>query len=127
MPDNIVILSESAILSNPIFTALFVISFFSSVIFIFVAVVIAVLSNFKPFCNSFITIDVFDVVGKIAALSLIACLVSAFCASFFPYKDSGYKEYTVIAQTEEQIKYIYENYDITGSDGDIYYIQERIE
>lgn len=127
MPDNIIVLSESAILYNPIFAALFVISFLSSVIFIFAAVVIAVLSNFKPFCDSFVTIDVFDVVGKIAALSLVTCLISAFCVSLFPYKDSGYKEYTVIAQTEEQIKYIYENYDITGSDGDIYYIQERIE
>lgn len=127
MPDNIVILSESAILYNPIFTALFAISFLSFVIFIFAGVVIAILSNFKPFCDSFVTIDVFDVVGKIAGLSLITCLVSALCASLFPYKDSGYKKYTVIAQTEEQIKYIYENYDITGSDGDIYYIQERIE
>lgn len=127
MPDNIVILSESAILYNPIFTTLFVISFFFSAFFIFVAIVIAVLSNFKPFCNSFVTIDVFDVVGKITALSIITCLVSVFCASFFPHKDSGYKKYTVIAQTEEQIQYIYNNYDITGSDGDIYYIQERIE
>ena len=125
MPYNIIILSESAILYNPVFETLLVISFLSSVIFIFVTVVIAALCDFKPFCDSFVIIDVFDVVAKITTLSLITCFVSAFCTCFFPYKDSGYKEYTVVAQTEEQIKYIYDNYDITGSDGDIYYIKER--
>lgn len=119
MPDNIIVLSESAILSNPICEKIFIIS----TIFIFLSLFLAFIST----GTSEVCFIIWDIISYTISISGVFFIISLIGVANFPYYDTGYKEYTVIAQTEEQIKYIYENYDITGSNGDIYYIQERIE
>lgn len=121
MPYNIVVLSEASIMYNPVFDTIFpiaVISFALSslVILIMIGFSFGIFSTFGGIIFDFI----FIIWGISAVLSLISII-----GMDFPYEDTGRKKYSVVAQTEEQIEYIYDNYYITGSDGDIYYIEER--
>lgn len=121
MPYNIIVLSEEAILCNPVFETIFPIAFISLVLSSLVILIMKgcsfdIFSTFGGIIFGFISI----VWWISAILSLISII-----GMDFPYEDTGRKKYSVVAQTEEQIEYIYDNYNITGSDGDIYYIEER--
>lgn len=122
MPYNIVVLSEASIMCNPVFETIFVISF---IVAIFSLILASVSWKFNSITEWFFVDMIFDIMSDICWISLAVSLFSAVIMSAFQYEDTGRKKYSVVAQTEEQIEYIYDNYDITGSDGDIYYIEER--
>lgn len=124
MPYNIIILSEEAIMCNPVFETIFVISF---IVTIFSFILALISSKFSSITEWFFVDMIFDIMSDICWTSLVVSLLSFVIMLAFQYKDTGRKKYSVIAQTEEQIEYIYDNYNITGSDGDIYYIEERIK
>lgn len=121
MPYNIIILSEEIILCNPIFDTIFPIAF---MLFCLSSLIVLIMIFFS--FNIFSTPGeiIFDFISIVWGISAILSLISIIGMDF-PYEDTGRKKYSVVAQTEEQIEYIYDNYDITGSDGDIYYIEER--
>lgn len=122
MPYNIIVLSEQPIMYNPIFETIFVVSF----VIAFFDFVLAFVSLEFSHITDWLFVDiVFDIMSNICWVSLVVSLFSAIIMATFQYEDTGRKKYSVVAQTEEQIEYIYDNYDITGSDGDIYYIEER--
>lgn len=124
MPYNIVVLSEEAILYNPAFETIFVISFIIAIFSLILAFVFLKLNSITEY---FFVDMIFDIMSNICWISLVVSFLSAIIMLAFQYEDTGRKKYSVVAQTEEQIEYIYDNYDITGSDGDIYYIEERTE
>lgn len=121
MPYNIIILSEEAILCNPIFDTIFPIAIIS---FCLSSLIILIMIFFSS--NIFSTPGeiIFDFISIVWGISAILSLISVIGMDF-PYEDTGRKKYSVVAQTEEQIEYIYDNYNINGSDGDIYYIEEK--
>lgn len=122
MPYNIIVLSEQPIMYNPIFLNILYIS----LTFIFITTFVIIICMFFSYFSIFSVFDfVFDIATFFWTISTIVCLISLFVSECYPYEDTGRKKYSVVAQTEEQIEYIYDNYDITGSDGDIYYIEER--
>lgn len=121
MPYNIVVLSEASIMCNPVFDTIFPIAIIS---FALSSLVILIMIGFSfDFFSTFGGI-IFDFISIVWGISAILSLISIIGMDF-PYEDTGRKKYSVVAQTKEQIEYIYDNYDITGSDGDIYYIEER--
>lgn len=122
MPYNIIVLSEEAILCNPVFETIFVISFIAS-IFSFILALVCL--KFDSIIDWFFADMIFDVMSNVCWISLAVSFVSLIIMLAFQYEDTGRKKYSVVAQTEEQIEYIYDNYNITGSDGDIYYIEEK--
>lgn len=122
MPYNIVVLSEASIMCNPVFETIFVISF---IVAIFSLILASVSWKFNSITEWFFVDMIGDIMYGICWTSLVASFLSAVIMLTFQYEDTGRKKYSVVAQTEEQIEYIYDNYDITGSDGDIYYIEER--
>lgn len=121
MPYNIIVLSEEAILCNPVFDMILPIAAIS---FALSSLVILTMICFS--FNIFSTPGeiIFDFISIVWGISAILSLISIIGMDF-PYEDTGRKKYSVVAQTEEQIEYIYDNYNITGSDGDIYYIEEK--
>lgn len=121
MPYNIVVLSEEAILCNPVFDTILPIAI---VLFALSSLVILIMIGFSFDIFSTFSGIIFDFIFIIWGISAIFSLISIIGMDF-PYEDTGRKKYSIVAQTEEQIEYIYDNYDITGSDGDIYYIEER--
>lgn len=121
MPYNIVVLSETSIMCNPVFDTIFPIAAISFTLSTLVILIMIGLS-FDIF-STFGEI-IFDFISIIWGISAVFSLISIIGMDF-PYEDTGRKKYSVVAQTEEQIEYIYDNYYITGSDGDIYYIEER--
>lgn len=121
MPYNIVILSEASIMCNPVFDTIFPIAIIS---FALSSLVILIMICFSFDIFSTFGGIIFDFISIVWGISAILSLISIIGMDF-PYEDTGRKKYSVVAQTKEQIEYIYDNYDITGSDGDIYYIEER--
>lgn len=121
MPYNIVVLSEEAILCNPVFDTILPIAI---VLFALSFLVILIMIGFSFDIFSTFGGIILDFIFIIWGISAIFSLISIIGIDF-PYEDTGRKKYSIVAQTEEQIEYIYDNYDITGSDGDIYYIEER--
>lgn len=118
MPYNIVVLSVEPVLDNPIALIICLISLITAIICIVLFILFCIFSFWFELDN------ITDIVSNIAMISLYTAFISAFFGTF-EYHDTGLKKYSVIAQTEEQIKYIYDNYDIVDSDGDIYYIEEK--
>ena len=121
MPYNIVILSEASIVCNPICDAILPIAIISFSISSLITLIL-VASSFDIF--SFVGEIIFCILKIVWTVSVVLSF-AAIIGTEFQYEDTGRKKYSVVAQTEEQIEYIYDNYDITGSDGDIYYIEER--
>lgn len=121
MPYNIVILSEASIICNPICDAILPIAIIS---FALSSLVILIMIGFSFDIFSTFGGIIFDFISIVWGISAILSLISIIGIDF-PYEDTGRKKYSVVAQTEEQIEYIYNNYKITDSDGDIYYIEER--
>lgn len=118
MPYNIVVLSVEPILDNPISLAICSIG----LVIVFICLFLFILFIFLSFWRNFES--VIDIISNIGIVWLLVVFVFAFFGSF-GYHDTGLKKYSVIAQTQEQIEYIYNNYDIVDSDGDIYYIEEK--
>lgn len=121
MPYNIVVLSEASIMCNPVFDTIFPIV---SISFALSTLVILIMIGFSFDIFSTFGGIIFDFISIIWGISAVFLLISIIGMDF-PYEDTGRRKYSVVAQTKEQIEYIYDNYDITGSDGDIYYIEER--
>ena len=121
MPYNIVVLSEEAILCNPIFDTILPIAAIS---FALSSLIILIMIGFSFDIFSTPGEIIFDFISIVWGISAVLSLISIIGMDF-PYEDTGRKKYSVVAQTEEQIEYIYNNYNITGSDGDIYYIEEK--
>lgn len=118
MPHNIVVLSVEPVLDNPIALIVCLISLTTVIICIVLFILFCIFGFWFDADN------ITDIVSNIAMISLYTVFISAFFG-MFEYHDTGLKKYSVIAQTEEQIKYIYDNYDIVDSDGNIYYIEEK--
>lgn len=118
MPYNIVVLSVEPVLDNPIALAICSIG----LVVVFICLFLFILFGFLNFWWDFESVQ--DIISNIGIMCLLVTFVFALFDSF-EYHDTGLKRYSVIAQTQEQIEYIYNNYDIVDSDGDIYYIEER--
>lgn len=118
MPYNIVVLSVEPILDNSISLAICSIG----LVIVFICLFLFILFGLLGFWWDFESVQ--DIVSNIGIMCLLVVFVFALFSSF-GYHDTGLKKYSVIAQTQEQIEYIYNNYDIVDSDGDIYYIEEK--
>lgn len=124
MPNDVIVLNEQPIMNNPICEKILFVCFIILCLSGIVAYIALIIDSIF---NLYFIDYIFDIASILCAICMIMCLISIFGTECIQYNNTGLKKYTVIAQTEEQIEYIYDNYDITGSDGNIYYIEERTE